>query len=115
MLRAVFDMTCAKMRQFEKRDICVQLVSQTVLVDFKDAFYRVVLQFVYRVPATPEGLLDLVAAISMPDAVLPALRAAVEGSPIFDKSVDDDLLCALPRDARADPWSIARSHSLRDT
>ena len=56
------------------------------LVGPKVACYRVVLESVYRLPATPEELLDLMNSVTVPGAVLPALQAAMEGVRIFDKS-----------------------------
>ena len=45
-----------------------------LFLDLKDAFYRVVLQFEYRLPTAPEELLDLMNTIEYPDFVLPSLR-----------------------------------------
>ena len=50
-----------------------------MFLDLKGAFCRSVLQFIYRLPTAPEELFDLMSTIIVPDAVLPALRAAVEG------------------------------------
>ena len=66
-----------------------------LLLDLKDAFYRVVLQFIYRLPTTPDELLDLMNTIQVPDAFLPAIQAAMNGAPIFGNAVDDEHLCAL--------------------
>ena len=44
----------------------------------------------------------------IPEAILPALHPSMEGVPIFDNHVDDEHLCAIVRDARADLWATAR-------
>ena len=76
-----------------------------LFLDLKDAFYRVVLQFIYRLPTAPDELLDLMYTIDYPDFVLRALTAALQGAPVFDKAVNDEHMCALVRDARADLWA----------
>ena len=79
-----------------------------LFLGLKDAFYRVVLQFVYRRPTTPDELLDLMNTIQFPDAFLPALQAAMNGAPLIDKAVDDEHLCALVKDAHTDLWATTR-------
>ena len=80
-------------------------------LDLKDAFYKVALQFICRLPTAPEELLDLVGAIKFPDAFLPALQAAMSGERIFDNDVDDEHLCALVKDAHTDLWATPRHAS----
>ena len=41
-------------------------------------------------------------AIAIPGAILPALQAVMEGAPVFNANVDDECLCVLLKDARAD-------------
>ena len=79
-----------------------------MFIDLKDAFYRVVLQFAYKLPTTPEELNDLLHDISIPEALLPALEAAMEGAPVFDHNVEDEHLCALLRDAHTDMWATTK-------
>ena len=66
------------------------------------------LQFIYRLPTTPDELLDLMNAIEYPDALRPSLQAANNGAPLFDNHVDDEHLCALVKDAHADLWATTK-------
>ena len=68
------------------------------------------LQIIYRLPAAPDELLDLMNAMQYPDVLLPALQAAVDGAPLFDNAVDDEHLCALVKDAHTDLWATSRTH-----
>ena len=72
-----------------------------LFLDLKGAFYRVALQFIYRLPTTLGELLDLMNAIHFPDAVLPALQAAMDGALLFDKAVDISSLTQIDRVALA--------------
>ena len=79
-----------------------------MFIDLKDAFYRVVLQFAYDLPTTPEELSDLFNELKIPEAIYPAVEEAMRGTPIFNNHVDDEHLCALLRDAHTDMWATTR-------
>eukprot|EP00959_Pyramimonas_sp_CCMP1952_P246900 5160115-Pyramimonas_sp.AAC.1 len=63
-------------------------------LDLKGAFYRVLLQFAFQLPRAPEELYDLLRDINIPEPSLPALQMAMEGAPIYHRSVGDEHLCA---------------------